>query len=155
MYASQYALPVIFDYMKNSGLNYRWQIAVLHTGSFARMFSNTVIVTYKPLFWYFKGTAPKILESISDSVVSKPPDKSLHPWTQSTVEAEYMISKLTAPNDVVLDCTMGTGTTGITALKLKRKFVGIELNADTLAIARHNISQIISSAQMLQGDNTN
>jgi len=86
-----------------SGLKYRWQIVVIHTGSFARMFSNTVIVTYKPLLWYFKGTEPKILESISDSVVSKPPDKSLYPWTQSPVEAEYMISKLTAPNDVVLD----------------------------------------------------
>ena len=78
---------------------------------------------------------------------------SLHPWTQSTVEAKYVISKLTAPNDVVLDCTMGTGTTGIAALQLKR-FVGIEHNADTLAIARHNLSQIISSAQRLQGETT-
>jgi DNA modification methylase len=155
MYAPHYALPEIFDYMKNSGLKYRWQIVVRHTGSFARMFSNTVIVTYKPLLWYFKGSGPKILEFIEDSVESKPPDKSLHPWAQSTVEAEYVISKLTIPNDVVLDCTMGTGTTGIAALKLKRRFVGIELNEDTLAIARHKISQIISSTQRLQGETIN
>ena len=155
MYAPNYALPEIFDYMKNSGLKYRLQIVVIHTGSLARMFSNTVIVTYKPLLWYFKTPGPKILEFIKDSVESKPPDKSLHPWAQSTVEAEYVISKLTIPNDVVLDCTMGTGTTAIAALKLKRNFVGIELNEDTLAIARHNISQTIISAQRLQGDNTN
>jgi DNA modification methylase len=99
------------------------------------------------LLWYFKGSEPKILESIRDSVESKPPDKSLHPWTQSPVEAEYVISKFTVENDVVLDPTMGTGTTGIAALKLKRRFDGIEKNADTLAIAKQNISQIIFSAQ--------
>lgn len=50
---------------------------------------------------------------------------------------------------------MGTGTTAIAAMKLNRKFVGIEKNADTLAIARHGISEIISSAQKLQGDTIN
>jgi DNA modification methylase len=155
MYASQYALPEICDYMKNSELKFRWPIAVIHTGSSDKMFSDTVIVTYKPLLWYFKGTQPKILEPIKDSIESKPPNKSLLSWTRSIVEAEDIISKLTAPNDVVLDCMMGAGTTGIAALKLKRKFVGIELNADTFAIARHKISQIISSAKTLQGDNTN
>jgi DNA modification methylase len=42
---------------------------------------------------------------------------------------------------------MGTGTTAIAAIKLKRRFVGIEKNADTLAIARHRISTGISSDQ--------
>jgi len=155
VYAAHYALPEIFDYMKNSGLEYWWVIVVKHTGPSARVFSKNVVVTYKPLLWFTKGAKPKILDFVEDSVESKPPDKSLHPWAQSTVEAEYVISKLTIPNDVVLDCTMGTGTTGIAALKLKRRFIGIEKNAETLAIARHNISQIISSAQKLRGDNTN
>jgi len=41
---------------------------------------------------------------------------------------------------------MGTGTTGIAALKLKRRFIGIEMNPETLAIADHILkqSQIIS-----------
>jgi len=155
IYAPHYALPEIFDYLKRSGLKYAWQIVVIQTGPSARIFYNKVKVTYKPLLWYFKGSEPNILEFISDSVESKPPDKSLHPWAQSPVEAEHVISKLTIPNDVVLDPAMGAGTTGIAALKLKRRFVGIELNEDYLAIARHNIFQIISSAQRLQGDNTN
>lgn len=146
MYAPNYALPELFEYLKKSELTYRWQIVVMHAGLSARMFSN-ILPTYKPLLWYFKGSQPKVLEFIKGSVQSKPPDKSLLPWTQSPVEAEYVISKLTIPNDVVLDCTMGIGTTGIAALKLKRRFVGIELNEDTLAIARHNISQTISSAR--------
>ena len=124
---------------------------VIHTGPSARIFYKKVVATYKPLLWYFKGSEPKILEFIRDSVESKPPDKSLHPWAQSPVEAECVISKLTIPNDVVLDPAMGAGTTGIAALKLKRRFVGIELNVDYLAMARHNISQTISSGYKRSG----
>ena len=83
MYAAHYALPEIFDYMKNSGLKYSWQIVVIHTGPSARMFDKNVIATYKPLLWYFKGSDPKILGFIRDSIESKPPDKSLHPWVTS------------------------------------------------------------------------
>ena len=115
MYAGHYALPQIFDYMKNSGLKYWWQIVVTHPGSSARMFSRNVSVTYKPLLWYAKGPRPKILEFIKDSVESKRPDKTLHLWIQSTDEAEHVISKLTNPNDVVLDPLLGTGTTAIAA----------------------------------------
>jgi tRNA1(Val) A37 N6-methylase TrmN6 len=32
MYAGRYALPQIFDYMKNSGLKYRWEMVVKHNG---------------------------------------------------------------------------------------------------------------------------
>ena len=53
-------------------------------------------------------------------VESKPPDKTLNDCAQSTVEVEYLISKLTAENQIVFDPMMGTGTTGIAALKLKR-----------------------------------
>lgn len=155
MYAPHYALPKIFDSMENSGLTWWWPIMVKHTGPSATMFSKKVIVTYKPLLWFTKGAKPKIRGFFEDSVESKPPDKSLHPWAQSTVEAEYVISKLTIPNDVVLDCTMGTGTTGIAALKLNRRFVGIELSEETLAMARHNIAQIIPWAKALQGETIN
>jgi site-specific DNA-methyltransferase (adenine-specific) len=109
MYAGHYALPQIFDYMRNSGLHYRWEIMVKHPGSSARMFDKNVIVTYKPLLWFVNGNKPKILEFIKDSIESKRPDKTLSLWTQSTDEAVHVISKLTVPNDVVLDPLMGTG----------------------------------------------
>ncbi|MGA8082666.1 MAG: site-specific DNA-methyltransferase [Candidatus Nitrosopolaris sp.] len=155
MYAGHYALPQIFDYMKKSGLEYWWEIVVTHPDSSAKMFSKKVSVTYKPLLWYVKGPEPKILEFIKDSVESKRPDKTLHLWIQSTDEAEHVISKLTNPNDVVLDPLIGTGTTAIAALKLNRRFIGIDASAEMLATARNRISQLIYSAERLQGENVN
>ncbi|MFZ0225005.1 MAG: DNA methyltransferase, partial [Candidatus Nitrosopolaris sp.] len=74
---------------------------------------------------------------------------------QSTDEAEHVISKLTNPNDFVLDPLVGTGTTAIAALKLNRRFIGIDVSAEMLATARNRISQLISSAQRQQGENVN
>jgi DNA methylase len=78
---------------------------------------------------------------IHDVIESKPPSKSLNDWAQSTVEAEYLISKLTVENQVVFDPMMGTGTTGIAALKLKRQFLGIEKDVETFEDAKRSLSK--------------
>jgi DNA modification methylase len=43
--------------------------------------------------------------------------------------------RLVVPNQIVLDPFMGSGTTGIAALKLKCRFIGIELDETKFQIA--------------------
>ena len=43
--------------------------------------------------------------------------------------------------ETVLDPMMGFGTTGIAALKLNRKFIGIEKNPETFEIASLRINK--------------
>ena len=53
---------------------------------------------------------------------------SLHP-TQKPVEMlRYFIRTYTNPNDIVLDATMGSGSTGEACLYEGRRFIGIELS---------------------------
>jgi DNA modification methylase len=47
---------------------------------------------------------------------------------------------LTGENQVVLDPLMGSATTGIAALKLKRKFIGIEIDEERFKIADARIA---------------
>ncbi len=76
-----------------------------------------------------------------DYVESKPPEKILHPWEQSTVEAQYIIKNLTVgENQIVLDPLMGSGTTGIAALNLRRKFIGIEKDQEKFKIAEARLA---------------
>ena len=62
------------------------------------------------------------------------------------VEAEHFITGLTiGENQVVLDPFMGSRTTGTVTVKLKRMFIGIEINAQTLEIAKARIGKFLSS----------
>ena len=65
----------------------------------------------------------------------------MNDWEQSIVEAEHIIKNLTIENQTVLDPMMGSGTTGIAALNLSRKFIGIEKNQETLEIAKVRINK--------------
>jgi DNA modification methylase len=46
------------------------------------------------------------------------------------------------PGDLVLDPFMGVGSTGVAALELGRRFVGIELDETYVAAARRRIEAI-------------
>jgi len=51
-----------------------------------------------------------------------------------------VIRLLTDPNDVVLDCFMGSGTTAIAAIQENRQYIGIELEEKYVTLARTKIS---------------
>lgn len=49
-----------------------------------------------------------------------------HPTVKSQALMQYLITLITPQNGTVLDCFMGSGTTGVAAVKLGFNFVGIE-----------------------------
>ena len=116
-YAGHYALPQIFDYMRDSELTYVWITCVKHNGDWAKVWKQRTWVHWKPLLWFCKGNKPDMLNDIHDYIESKPVDKELHEWQQSTIEAEYMIKHLTVENETICDPFMGSGTTGIASIK--------------------------------------
>jgi hypothetical protein len=130
----------IIAFMKSRGLTPWREIPVIHAGPFGRVYPKHVVVTHKLLLWFVKGTELRTSDFIRDSVVSRTPDKTLHDYAQSPVEAEHIISKLTFENDVVLDPLMGSGTTGIASVKLKRRFIGIEINPENYESAKRHIA---------------
>ena len=70
---------------------------------------------------------------------ANPNNNVLHP-TQKPVELiEYLIKTYTNESEIVLDFTMGSGTTGIAAANTGRDFIGIELddNYYSVALFRH------------------
>ena len=62
-----------------------------------------------------------------------------HPTQKPIGLMKHFIKLLTNEGDVVLDPFMGSGSSGVAALQLKRKFVGIELSQDYFAIAKQRI----------------
>lgn len=132
-YIGQYAIPKVFDLILGNSkqLTYWWMICVKHTGRQSQMYQKKITVQWKPLLWFTKGELRSDLKSfVVDYVESDQPDKSLDPWSQSPKEAVHMISSLTMMDENVLDPFMGAGTTGIAALKLNRKFIGMDIDKE-------------------------
>jgi ParB/RepB/Spo0J family partition protein len=107
---------------ENSQLQYHWQLIVKHNGRTARMWKQRVWPKYKPMLWYYKPregqNGPTMFSDIDDLIESEAPGKLTHPWEQSTIEVKHMITPLTVEGMTVLDPFMGSGTTGIAALRL-------------------------------------
>ena len=65
--------------------------------------------------------------------------KRNHPTEKSQDILEWIIKYFTNEDDTILDPTMGSGSTGVAAKTLNRKFIGIELNDDYYDIAKKRI----------------
>lgn len=55
---------------------------------------------------------------------------------------EELVKTFTNEGDLILDTCMGSGTTGVAALTLNRRFIGIELNKDYFEIAKTRINNL-------------
>jgi site-specific DNA-methyltransferase (adenine-specific) len=64
----------------------------------------------------------------------------VHPTQKPVALMEYLIKTYTNENELVLDFTMGSGTTGVACKNLGRKFIGIELDEGYFKIAERRIN---------------
>jgi site-specific DNA-methyltransferase (adenine-specific) len=117
--------------------------------------------TYNPQMWYstpysgFSSEQSKIGE-VYGSAKSKHRDnpegsrypktilkfkqeKGLHPTQKPVGLVEYLIQTYTNKGDVVLDPTMGSGTTGVACINTDRKFIGVEREKEYFEIAESRI----------------
>jgi site-specific DNA-methyltransferase (adenine-specific) len=63
-----------------------------------------------------------------------------HPTQKPVALLEYLIKTYTVEGETVLDFTMGSGSTGVAAKNLKRKFIGIEKEEKYFKIAEGRIN---------------
>jgi len=68
--------------------------------------------------------------------------KKLHPTQKPEALLARVILAASRPDDLVLDPFCGTGTTGAVAHRLRRRFIGIERDADYAAAAQRRIAAI-------------
>lgn len=68
-------------------------------------------------------------------------DINMHPTQKPVALMEYLIKTYTNENELVLDFTMGSGTTGVACENLNRTFIGIELDEKYFNIAKERIEK--------------
>lgn len=65
----------------------------------------------------------------------------LHPTQKPVLLMEYLIKTYSDENDVVLDNTMGSGTTGVACINTNRNFIGIEKDKNYFETAKDRIEK--------------
>jgi site-specific DNA-methyltransferase (adenine-specific) len=88
---------------------------------------------YRPGAWRYAPTGPRVTHCDHPAVMPK----------QMAADLIWCYSN---PGDVVLDVFAGSGTTGVEALKLQRRFFGIEICREYFLIAQKNFG---SSAEFV------
>ena len=72
----------------------------------------------------------------------------VHPTQKPIQLMEYLVKTYTNQDEIVLDFTMGSGSTGVACKNLKRKFIGIELDKDFFTVANDRIKNAIEGSSL-------
>lgn len=75
---------------------------------------------------------------------------SYHPTQKPVNLMAYMIMTYTNPGQIVLDNTMGSGTTGVACALLGRGFIGIDQDLACVTVAEERISAELNQGSLLK-----
>ena len=77
------------------------------------------------------------------------PTDLYHPTQKPVDLLEYLIKTYSNPNDLVLDFTMGSGSTGVACMQTNRNFIGIELDKEYYKIAEQRIKEANQQTKLM------
>lgn len=110
-------------------------------------FSKWGFTTSQPILYYGKDphSPAKKPQAIYSTELS---EKNGHPCPKPFKLMKWLVDRGSLHGETVLDPFMGSGTTGVAAVNLGRKFIGIELEPKYFDIARRRIADELSRPSM-------
>lgn len=96
-------------------------------------------------FILFLNKGRKILNGKRTSNIFKfnKTNNQFHPTQKPIDLLEFIIKKSSEENNTVLDCFMGSGSTGVACKNTNRDFIGIELDQEYFKIAEQRINSTL------------
>jgi DNA modification methylase len=78
---------------------------------------------------------------LPNSILEFQSERGLHPTQKPIGLMEFFLKYFTKAGDVVLDPTMGSGSTGVACQNMDRNFVGIEQDVEIFAVAQTRLNK--------------
>jgi methylase of polypeptide subunit release factors len=127
-----------------SELNYVWTVAVVYPSSPATLYRYRIKSLWKPVLVFSKTQyAPaEKSEWFIDRLEGEGRTKENHDWEQGLGEAHSLIEYFTFPGDLVVDPFLGSGTNGLAAVRLRRKFIGCDIDEKAVGITTARINDV-------------
>jgi DNA modification methylase len=133
-----YAIPQLTEEISRH-LKWRWMISMWQgKGKHARM-AMGVVVKWKPIGWWVKGSWAKgrgfVMDGFESTVI---PEKKQHKWEQGIDWARHCL-KFVPKGKLVLDPFCGTGTLLVEAKRQNYPYIGIDIEKEYCEIAEKRL----------------
>ena len=125
-YSGQYNLPEVINRLSEH-LTYVWTFCLYHAGKTQLVNGVNIMCGWKPVLIFSRG-CKKMKFSVYDVLISEAREKESHEWQQNKDAIKPLIEVFTKPGELIVDPFAGSGSFGISANELGRRFIGAELN---------------------------
>ncbi len=141
-YAGVSCLDRVMGDLSSAGLTYIWTVVIRSSGLSSRQWKQNVINKWKPALIFGKGISrlPTATFDLWEGTFPRE-FKNSHVWEQPEEECEYYLSHLLPDGGRVLDCCCGSGTTLVVARRLGMDAVGIDRDAEAIALSKERLSK--------------
>ena len=140
-YAGLLYFDEIFDHLR-SEMDYVAMFVFLQTSRKSPIYPIKVDGQFRPVLVFSKGQYEPT-KWMNDVIVARTgPEKDGHPWQQSVDPLLQLLKMASDPGDLVCDPFTCTGTTGVAALMLGRRFLGCEIDPHSVAFAKDRLARI-------------
>ncbi len=141
--AGQSYLPDVFALMCPH-LKYHWMLNYDMPGPSPKIWPRCLSSNWKPILWFTKGEYSGPLQT-TDVIRSPVEQRVLHKWQQSEGGFRQLVERFSLPGDLVLDPFNGAGTTGVAAVGLGRRFIGIDNDPDAVETSRRRLAHVVAN----------
>lgn len=133
-YAGKLALPEEIERLSEH-LRYVWPGVVLQPGRHTSIRAYRFRAAFRQVLFFSAGPyEPR--GWVQDTVLStKVPAKDLHPWQQALEPFSKLVENCSRRGEVVCDPFVGSGTTGVAALRAGRQFIGCDIDPRAVSTA--------------------
>ena len=146
-------IPMYLDFFVNKN-GCAFDILIWNKTNATPLFNNKYLTDKEYCLYFRKGgyCNPKDYES-AKTVFQQPiniKDKETfkHPTCKPTNIIKTIIENSSKPNDIVLDCFMGSGTTAIACKELNRNYIGFEIDEKWCKVANDRLVGVDANGQM-------
>ena len=110
-------------------LEFVWLINSYWTHSTNKQYLQRQVVLgrWRPIPVFSKGT-PRLIGGFCDTIHVEGQEKEYHDWQQPVEVFEGLIDDFTEPGDLVVDPCGGSFTTAVACYRLKRQFIGCDID---------------------------
>lgn len=126
--------------------------ATYNKGGSMRYYPQGVKKLDKPCYAHFRKSViartgmikKRVCYNMPTQILYYPKDSELlHPTQKPVALLEYLIKTYTCKGETVIDCCMGSGSTGVAAINTRRKFIGIELLDKYFSVAAKRLERAV------------